>query len=227
MRAQQKEARMRTLIRVVGGLGGLLVCLGAWGQDGAGAPPRRVSIEIGMLGVSARPAWNEWFTKEIAAFEEAHPDIDVATLALASVRKLERNIVNMPALARNIVGVDSWQGCEAAWLASRGHIVPIENFLPDPELPLDVFPSGLFDPVRFGGKTWAIPWRTEHLMLACNWPLFEEAGISRPPQTWDEFTSYAQRLTKDTNGDGKTDQWGVCVYSYDSIGFVEVTLLLQ
>ncbi|MCX5769590.1 MAG: extracellular solute-binding protein [Candidatus Hydrogenedentes bacterium] len=221
---------MKTLVTALGLLAGLFAGMGAWAQDTAGAQPGRVGIEVGMLALSATRAGGgeAWFTKEIAAFEEAHPDIDVTTLAIASPQKLERNIVNMPTLARNVVGVNSWQGCEAAWLASRGHIVPIDNFLPDPDLSLDVFPANLFDAVTFGGKIWAVPWCTDHLVLACNWPLFEEAGIDRPPETWAEFFAYAQQLTKDTNGDGQTDQWGVSAASYhDNIGFVVVTLMIQ
>ncbi|HUW61268.1 MAG TPA: extracellular solute-binding protein [Candidatus Bathyarchaeia archaeon] len=218
---------MKTLIIAVGGLTGLLVCLVAWGQDTPGAQPARVSIEVGMLGLSNIRGAEAWFAEEIAAFENAHPEIDVTTLAIASPNKRERSIVNMPALARNVVGVNSLLGGEAAWLASRGHIVPIDKFLPDDELPLDAFPANLFDAVKFGGKIWAVPWCTEHVLLACNWPLFEQEGITRPPETWDEFTTYAQRLTKDTNGDGQTDQWGVSVVSYDIIGFIAMTLVMQ
>ena len=41
-----------------------------------------------------------------------------------------------------------------------------------------------------------------------NTKLFEEAGITEPPATWDEFVETAKKLTKDTDGDGKNDQWG-------------------
>lgn len=42
-----------------------------------------------------------------------------------------------------------------------------------------------------------------------NTKMFKEAGIDAPPATWDEFVADAKKLTKDTNKDGKTDQWGV------------------
>ncbi|WP_416417928.1 ABC transporter substrate-binding protein [Paenarthrobacter aromaticivorans] len=41
-----------------------------------------------------------------------------------------------------------------------------------------------------------------------NTKLFKEAGIEKAPATWDEFVADAKKLTKDTNGDGKPDQWG-------------------
>jgi multiple sugar transport system substrate-binding protein len=43
--------------------------------------------------------------------------------------------------------------------------------------------------------------------LFYNKKLFKEAGL-KPPKTWSEFVDTAKKLTKDTNGDGKPDQWG-------------------
>jgi multiple sugar transport system substrate-binding protein len=41
-----------------------------------------------------------------------------------------------------------------------------------------------------------------------NTKMFKAAGIEKPPVTWEEFVADAKKLTKDTNGDGKMDQWG-------------------
>ena len=43
--------------------------------------------------------------------------------------------------------------------------------------------------------------------LFYNKRLFKEAKL-QPPKTWSEFVATAKKLTKDTNGDGKPDQWG-------------------
>jgi multiple sugar transport system substrate-binding protein len=45
--------------------------------------------------------------------------------------------------------------------------------------------------------------------LYYNKKLFAEAGVTSPPATWDEFVGTAKKLTKDTNGDGRPDQWGL------------------
>ncbi|PZR51960.1 sugar ABC transporter substrate-binding protein [Xylanimonas oleitrophica] len=42
-----------------------------------------------------------------------------------------------------------------------------------------------------------------------NTAMFEAAGITEPPATWDEFLEAAETLTQDTDGDGQIDQWGV------------------
>lgn len=49
----------------------------------------------------------------------------------------------------------------------------------------------------------------------CNWALFyrkdlfEQAGLdpNKPPTTWEELVTMGRKLTKDTSGDGKIDQW--------------------
>jgi multiple sugar transport system substrate-binding protein len=41
-----------------------------------------------------------------------------------------------------------------------------------------------------------------------NTKMFKEAGIEKAPVTWQEFVETAKKLTKDTDGDGKPDQWG-------------------
>lgn len=44
--------------------------------------------------------------------------------------------------------------------------------------------------------------------LFYNRRMFEEEGLE-PPETWDKFYEAAERLTKDTDGDGEIDQWGL------------------
>jgi multiple sugar transport system substrate-binding protein len=71
---------------------------------------------------------------------------------------------------------------------------------------------------RYDGKTigkgdlYAIPRSTGPFAFAYNKTMFEKAGIPLPdpkkPYTWQEFIKVCQELTKDTNGDGKLDQFG-------------------
>jgi multiple sugar transport system substrate-binding protein len=51
------------------------------------------------------------------------------------------------------------------------------------------------------------------MILVYNTRMFQEAGLdpNKPPRTWDELIAYGKRLTRDTNGDGKIDQWGLAI----------------
>ncbi|MFY9856485.1 MAG: sugar ABC transporter substrate-binding protein, partial [Exiguobacterium chiriqhucha] len=74
------------------------------------------------------------------------------------------------------------------------------------------------DKYRFDGKTlgegaiYGLPKDLGPFALGYNKTMFEDAGIPLPdkdkPYTWDEFVDVAKQLTKDTNGDGKMDQYG-------------------
>jgi multiple sugar transport system substrate-binding protein len=49
-----------------------------------------------------------------------------------------------------------------------------------------------------------------------NKKLFDEAGVSYPTEwTWDEFVEATLKLTKDTNGDGKPEQFGYILPTFD------------
>lgn len=67
---------------------------------------------------------------------------------------------------------------------------------------------------RSDGHVYIFPYNASPVMLVYNKKLFREAGLvdengePLPPATWDEFKNAARILTKDTNGDGRVDQWG-------------------
>jgi multiple sugar transport system substrate-binding protein len=57
-------------------------------------------------------------------------------------------------------------------------------------------------------------------VLYYNKAMFEEAGIQQPPKTWDDFIEVGKEFTKDTDGDGEPDQWGVVTQAgslYDNL----------
>lgn len=64
----------------------------------------------------------------------------------------------------------------------------------------DLFP-GMVEAGRIGGKLIAIPFRQTTSGLHYNEELFAERGLTRPPQTIEEFFDYAKRLTY-TRADG-------------------------
>ena len=61
------------------------------------------------------------------------------------------------------------------------------------------------------GKRYAIPLDMHPYVLFYNAKLFEEAGLDpdKPPTNKEELIDYAQKLTKDIDNDGVTDQYGL------------------
>jgi len=48
-------------------------------------------------------------------------------------------------------------------------------------------------------------------VLFYNSDMFEEAGLEGPPTDWNELYDFSKQLTKDTDGDGKVDQYGLVI----------------
>lgn len=79
------------------------------------------------------------------------------------------------------------------------------------ELMDDDYVSGFMDApmtdVMFDDQMLTFPWFIVPTATIYRTDWLEETGLD-VPTTWDEFTEVAKAMTKDTNGDGTTDQWG-------------------
>jgi multiple sugar transport system substrate-binding protein len=74
----------------------------------------------------------------------------------------------------------------------------------------DFYPVFL-DVYKKEGKTYGIPKDFGPFVLYYNPKMFAEAGLTGPPKNWQELEAFAKKLTKDTNGDGKIDQYGMAL----------------
>lgn len=60
------------------------------------------------------------------------------------------------------------------------------------------------------GSIYGIPFSVDTFAMGYRPDLLETAGITEFPDTWDDLFDVAQKLTADTDGDGRTDQYGFC-----------------
>jgi ABC-type sugar transport system permease subunit/ABC-type glycerol-3-phosphate transport system substrate-binding protein len=69
---------------------------------------------------------------------------------------------------------------------------------------------------RRGSALYAFPKGFTPLMIFFNKRLFDEASISYPTNTWtwNDYIDIAQKLTKDTNGDGVPERYGTAFTNY-------------
>lgn len=72
------------------------------------------------------------------------------------------------------------------------------------------YPKAL-EALTYKGVLYAIPRDVSNLVIYYNKDLFNKYNIPYPNKYWtfDDFLILAQKLTKDTNNDGKTDSWGI------------------
>ncbi|MFC6823567.1 ABC transporter substrate-binding protein [Halopelagius fulvigenes] len=57
---------------------------------------------------------------------------------------------------------------------------------------------------QFDGDYWGMPWFMELRTSHVNMNLLEEAGVSKPPETWPELIKAGQAVSKNTNASGFT-----------------------
>lgn len=67
------------------------------------------------------------------------------------------------------------------------------------------------DAFRHKGKNYGYAKDFNAYVLFYNKKLFAEAGLTGPPKNWEELYDFSKRLTKDTDGDGKNDQFGFVI----------------
>lgn len=97
----------------------------------------------------------------------------------------------------------------AVTLQETGAFEPVEGALLEAVGGKDRFLETSWSTGGAEGKTpTSIPLYGLAYNMYYNTTMFKEAGIEKPPVTWQEFVDTAKKLTKDTNGDGKPDQWG-------------------
>jgi multiple sugar transport system substrate-binding protein len=74
----------------------------------------------------------------------------------------------------------------------------------------DFYPEAL-TPFRWHGRLLSIPQNLSNLVVYYNRTLFDRAKLPYPDPkwTWDDFLATAKALTRDTNGDGVVDQYGL------------------
>ncbi len=109
-----------------------------------------------------------------------------------------------------------------AGYAEKGALLDITDRLANDSRPaakLDDYYPSILQTAQYDGKTFGLPWIAQPVMLYYNPKLFQEAGVEPPNEnwTWDDFKAAAEKLTKDTNGDGAPDQFGTAFNSWPPI----------
>lgn len=114
--------------------------------------------------------------------------------------------------------------------AGKGVLVSLNDVITDLGWSADNFIDAVWKAGIYQGERYGIPLDMHPLALYINKDLFREAGLDPedPPKTKGEFLEVAKTLTKDTNGDGKIDQWGTAIPgSWPGPQFIVPTIIHQ
>lgn len=162
------------------------------------AEQAKLSFLAAEYSAASLPFWE----KQVAAFEQANPDIDVTLEVVGwsamhdtTAQRITAN--QMPDLVNTAtIWVPEWAGADA--IQALG-----------PDLASDAFKAGfvpaLFEKgAEYNGKTWGLPIAAAARALFYNTDLFEKAGLDpgKPPKTWDEFKKAVLQIKEKTGAFG-------------------------
>lgn len=142
------------------------------------------------------------------AFEEKNPDIKIVTQAIpwgAAHEKL------MTAVVGDIPPDISQLG--TTWMAefqAMNSLAELDDRVScSCVLSADKFYTGSWNTNVINSKVYGIPWYVDTRVLFYRKDILKKAGFDHPPRTWEELDSMTGKLSKDTDGDGKIDKWGI------------------
>ncbi|HUF11120.1 MAG TPA: ABC transporter substrate-binding protein, partial [Rhodothermales bacterium] len=105
----------------------------------------------------------------------------------------------------------------AAEFGESGYFKPIDEYADFEEVKSWFLPN-IMESTKYKGRYYGVPFNALAFVLVLNKDLFDAEGLS-PPRTWSEFRDAARRLTKDLDGDGSIDQWGLVLLGGDKAAF--------
>ncbi|HDK28095.1 MAG TPA: extracellular solute-binding protein [Candidatus Atribacteria bacterium] len=148
----------------------------------------------------------------IPAFEKEHPGVKVESLQIPYDEFRKKLLTSIAGgKAPDIVRVD------IIWVPEMAKEGLLTNLSQEFGEEFDKYKSKVFPgPLStnyYNGSYYGIPLDTNTRVMMWNKKLFQAAGINNPPTTFTEFKEVVKKLTKDTDGDGKIDQWGAAIGS--------------
>ncbi len=172
-------------------------------------------VEIQDWNFGGRPHLMVWLRQRAASFEQSHPGIKIVQNDKSW--NMIREILYASFTTGTGPDVVNTHANYAAEFGEAGYYYPINKF-PDFEKVRATFLPEAFASTEYKGNSYGLPSSGIAFALVCNKEMFDAEGIA-PPRTWSEFRAAAKRLTKDTDGDGEVDQYGLVLMGGDKGGF--------
>lgn len=160
---------------------------------------------------------NTMWQEVATAFEKTHPDIKVRIVNVAYgdyFTKLEAMIA--AGTSPDMVFMDSSRFPSFARKRLMKDLAPI--IASDRSVRLDAFYPEALALGRYKGQLYGLPNDVAIHCMAYNKNLYAQVGLVEPEEDWthDDLLEMAKRLTRDTNGDGKPETWGLTAYQWEA-----------
>ncbi len=160
----------------------------------------------------AGPAERAIEQRILAGFRARHPEVRIEYESISSNYR-ERLLTSIVAGSPpDVALLDNGTNGAAPFIA-RDLLVNVAAYLDRIGVDTSAYYPEVLDVFRRPGGLYAFPKDFNPIVVYCNLDLFDEAGVPLPAEdwTWAEFLSIARELTRDVNGDGRTDTYGTLV----------------
>lgn len=153
------------------------------------------------------PENRDIFNALLDKFNQNHPDIRVEGLYIGQPDEQ---------LPKIIASVANGQPPDLLWFVPQltGQLVeanalrPLDDWLNASPLKSQIDPA-MFESMKLKNQIWSVPFATNNAAIFYRPSLFKEAGIADLPKTWEELKRTAKTITKDLDGDGRIDRYGM------------------
>lgn len=185
-------------------------------QPSAAAPSSAVAANDEPNGsisflIFGDPAEKAAYDELVSAYQKLHSDVNVELIHVPSQGDYRRRLAaDFAAGAPADITLINYR--RYAQFAAKGTLEPLGPYLAQSKLiKEDDFYSEAMAPYYWEGTLMCIPQNLSSLAVYYNKKLFDEAGLDYPSDdwNWDEFLADAKALTKDNDGDGETDVYGL------------------
>ncbi|MFG2846992.1 ABC transporter substrate-binding protein [Kitasatospora sp. NPDC048296] len=171
-----------TLTAVVVSMSSLAACGSGGSSDSAGSGP----VTITFWG------WAKGTQDVVNAFNASHPDVHVDYQQIPSGIAGGYAKLSDAAKAGNAPDVFNVEYAALPDFVSQGAVQDITKLV-TPDLKAKYLPQ-VFQLTTLGQRNWGLPLDAAPQALFYRKDLFDKAGITAPPKTWDEYRADAEKL---------------------------------
>lgn len=147
-------------------------------------------------------------TAVVAAFEAANPDINIEfeSVPMSDIFLKYKTLI----AGGEAPDVMSMNLENAFTFASLGALAPLDEWITKSGFDTSTVYQSTLDMFKVNGVQYSMPATFSDVVLFYNKDLFDAAELQYPASDWTqkELIAAASALTKDTDGDGKIDQFG-------------------
>lgn len=177
------------------------------------------------LGIFAGSPWDvpspeseKIIDDAIERFEKKYPNVQVEYVS-GIMKEDYSEWISQQALEGTLPDVYMVLNEDLSKFADVGMLQALDGYIAgDKKMDISKYFSSTYAVGTYGSMQYALPFESVPTMMFVNKTLLEKEGIEIPDSdwTWSDFYAICEKVTKDSDGDGKLDQFGQYGYTWQN-----------